>query len=270
MQDGANPPQMVGGAQIPAPKPKGLQDPVVLIVVIMVVAIVIIGSVAAYILFSNLIDEIDDLDSLDFTERIEHDFPAESYTALDVSNVNGYVKIVGHEGADTIEIEGLKKAHTLEDLDDIELQITEEEGTLVLAVVREFDFSLGEAMDLEIIIPSDIILSNAESVNGDVEVTGVESVVRARSTNGEVDVEILTAGNDISISTTNGDIHMHLLTTLNATLDMTTTNGDISMNDVELDLSVNLPNHVSGDLGSGGYDIDIATLNGSIDLHVLD
>lgn len=263
------PPATAGPAEA-SRKPDGLQNPVLLIVVIVVVAVVVIGAVAAYFLFRQLVDEIDDLDSFEFTAPIEHDLPAEAYDSLDVSNINGYVKIVGVAGADTIEIDGLKKAHSIADLDDIDLQISDVDGTLVLVVVHEFDLTLGEKLDLDIIIPSDIVVLDAESTNGDVEISGVQSVLRVGSTNGRVDIEVITVDNDISVFTTNGAIHVRLLPTLNATLDMTTTNGDISLNDVDLNISLDLPNHVSGDLGSGGYDISIVTTNGDIDLHVLD
>jgi hypothetical protein len=259
---------MQEGQGIP-PERKGLESTTVAIIVIAVVAVVIVGSVGAYLLLREVLEEIDDNANYEYTEPIEHEYPAESYTALDVSNVNGYVKVIGNVDATTIDIDGLKKAHSEEELDDVELQITEDDGTLVLVVIHELDDNTNESMDLDISIPSDIVVKNAESINGEVEVSGVESVTSVSVTNGAIMLEIIGIDSNVSVSTVNGAIDVYVLTSLNATIDMTTINGAISLNDVSLDITVNESNHVNGELNSGGYEIDIGTINGAIDLHAL-
>jgi len=231
--------------------------------------VVIVGSVGTYLLFRQVLDEIDDNGHYEYTESVEYEYPADSYTTLDVSNVNGYVKIIGDVDATAIDIDGLKKAHSEEELDDMELQITKDAGTLVLVVIHELDDNTNESMDLDISIPADIIVKSAESINGKVEVSGVESVNRVHATNGAIMLEIIGIDKNVSVSTINGVIDVYILTSLNATVDMTTINGVISLNDVSLDLTVNEPNHVSGELNSGGYSIVIETVNGEIDLHAL-
>ena len=250
---------------------KGLGSTAIAIIVIVVVAVVIIGSVGAYLLLREVADEIG---LYRYTEPIEHEYPADSYTALDVSNVNGYIKIVGDEDATVIDIDGLKKAHTEEELDDIELQISDDDGTLVLLVVHEQDDAENEALDLDITIPSDVVVKNADSVNGEVEISGVESIVRVDTTNDDIRVEVIGIDCNMSISSTNGAIRVYILTSLDATVNISTLNGDISLNDVSLDLTTNEPvdfpyEGVSGTLNSGGYEIEIVTLNGDIDLYAM-
>lgn len=249
------------------PESKGLKNSTIAIIVIAVVAVVVVASVGAFLLFRNLVETVDDYE---YTESVEYDYPAESYTALDVSNVNGYVRIVGHEDATTIEIDGLKKAHTEEELDDVELRITEDDGTLMLEVVHEPDDDLNEAMDIDISIPSDVIVKSAGSINGEVEVSGAESVANVHTTNGDIVLEIIDIDGNLSASTVNGAIEVHILTTLDATIEMETVNGDISLNDVSLDLTVDEPNRIAGVLNSEGYEIFIETVNGDIGLHALE
>ena len=266
------PSQAAQGGQSASSGGKGLGSTAIAIIVIVVVAVVIIGSVGAYLLLREVVD---DIGTYKYTEPVEHEYPAAAYTALDVSNVNGYLRIVGDEDATVIDIDGLKKADTEEELDDIELRITEDDGTLVLEVVHDEDNAENEAMDLDITIPSDIVVKNADSVNGEVEISGVESIVRVDSTNDDIRVEVIGIDSNMSISSTNGAVEVHILTSLDATIDMSTLNGDISLNDVSLDLITDEPvdfpyEGVSGTLNSGGFMIEIVTLNGDIDLYALD
>ena len=248
---------------------KGLGRTAIAMIVIVVVAVVIIGSVAAYLLFLEVADDIDDIGSYKYTEPVEYEYPAESYTALDVSNTNGDISVAGVEGATVIDIDGLKRAHTEADLNDFELVITEEDDTLVLEVIHH-DIDWSEAMDLDITIPSAMTVRSASSVNGDVDVLGVGSVTNVESTNGNLEVEVHSVDGDMTITSTNGNIEVHILTSLDATLDMTTTNGNIYLSDVPLDLTVDESDHVSGTLNAGGYEIEIETTNGNINLRTLE
>ena len=248
---------------------KGLGSTAIAIIVVVVAAVVILGSVGAYLLFRGFVDDIDDFGFYKYTEPIEHEFPAESYTAVEVSNVNGYVSIIGIDDTAIIYVDGLKRAHTEADLDDFDLSITEDEGVLILEVIHEDDNALNEAMDLDIVLPSDLLVLSAASVNGDMEVLGMDSVTDVRTTNGDLTVEVSSVDMDMSISSTNGDIEVHILTSLDATISMTTTNGVISLNDVPLDLTEDESDYVSGTLNSGGYELEIETTNGNIDLRTL-
>ena len=248
---------------------KGLGSTAIAIIVVVVAAVVILGSVGAYLLFREIADDIDDFGFYKYTEPVEHEFLAESYTAVDVSNVNGYISIIGIDDTAIIYVDGLKKAHTEEELDDIELRITEDDNALVLVVVHEQDDASNEALDLDIIIPSDMVVKNADSVNGEVEISGVESIIRVDTTNDDIRVEVIGIDCNVSISSTNGAIEVHILTSLDATVDISTLNGDISLNDVSLDLTNNEPDHVSGTLNSGGSVIEVVTLNGDIDLYAM-
>lgn len=256
---------MQNGRNIPAGG-EGLGSTAIAIIVIAVVAVVIVGSVGAYLLFREIAD---DIGSYKYTESVEYEYPSESYTALDVSNINGDISIVGIEDIAVIDIDGQKRAHTEADLDDFELSITEEDGTLVLEVVHEDD-DWNEAMDLDIIIPSDLVVRSAVSVNGDVSVLGVNSVANVRTTNGCVEVEVYSADRDVTISSTNGDVELYILTSLDATISIATTNGAISLNDVPLNLTNDEPDYVSGTLNTGGYEIEIETANGDISLKALE
>lgn len=202
-----------------------------------------------------------------FTESFQADYQSASIRSLEVSTINGKINISGHNG-DEILVSGLKRANTAEGLEKVDLQVTQENNQIIFKVVHETTRT-DLAIDLDLIVPADIIVEEVESVNGPVEVTGMPLIDEIDTTNGSIRVDISGTDEDIDLGSVNGRIDVYISTDLNATIDMITVNGTIDLNGVPLNLTLNQPKHRTGDLGAGGDEISISTVNGAIELHRL-
>jgi hypothetical protein len=111
-------------------------------------------------------------------------------------------------------------------------------------------------------LPDDV---NAHTVNGAVRVT-TAGVVRANTVNGSI--EAVMGRSDwtgaLRLATTNGSITVSFPGNLNADVSAATVNGDIET-DFPLQVRGRFgPRRVSGTVGSGGREISLTTVNGSI------
>ncbi len=106
----------------------------------------------------------------------------------------------------------------------------------------------------------------AETVNGDVTAESA-GVVTARTVNGNIDAAMGTPpGGDLSFKTVNGRVRLTLPEGVDADLSLKTVNGGID-SDFPVDVRGRWgPRSASGRLGQGGPDIDVATVNGGIEL----
>jgi hypothetical protein len=108
---------------------------------------------------------------------------------------------------------------------------------------------------------------DARTVNGEIRVT-TSSWAEAATVNGGVAVEMAAKGwpDDLEFRSVNGSILLDLVGAPNASLRAETMHGDI---DSEFPLEVSgkiRKNRISGTLGSGGKELAMTTLNGSIEL----
>lgn len=107
----------------------------------------------------------------------------------------------------------------------------------------------------------------ARTVNGGIEATSSGGPVRASTVNGDVDVRMGAVGSgDLDFSTTNGSVTVTVPDGLNANVSMRTVNGSVGS---DFPMTVNgriSPRRISAQIGRGGMRIDLATVNGSIDL----
>lgn len=156
------------------------------------------------------------------------------------------------------------------------------------------EFKLGRAhhsdvaVDFLVRLPRKVRLG-ATTMNGSVHVTGVSAPVVARTVSGDVDVE--TAQGPVSARTVNGDVHARMrafgdtgavsIFTVNGTataelparldahVEASTVNGSID-SDYPLTASGTFTSHkLQGIIGSGGRELHITTVNGSIRLKKL-
>jgi DUF4097 and DUF4098 domain-containing protein YvlB len=124
------------------------------------------------------------------------------------------------------------------------------------------------------------------TVNGGVDVSGAQSEVQASTVNGRVDAS--TSGGPVNASTVNGSIRVHMdempgtedlkFSTVNgsitvevpasfaAEIDMETVNGSLS-SDFPITVSGKVnPRHLHAVVGKGGRNVDLKTVNGSIEI----
>ena len=108
----------------------------------------------------------------------------------------------------------------------------------------------------------------ATTVNGSVDVSTKNGPVEASTVNGSIDVRMsaLSRDGDMKFSTVNGDVTVETPESLNARVRMGTLHGSIS-SDYPVQLSGRFgPRRAEGTIGRGGREIEMETVNGSIEL----
>jgi hypothetical protein len=109
---------------------------------------------------------------------------------------------------------------------------------------------------------------DASTVNGSVRVTTRNGPVDASTVNGDIDVRMaaLSKSGDMNFHTVNGSVTLEMPESLDARVSIGTMHGSIS-SDYPVQLSGKFgPRHAQGTIGRGGREIDVETVNGSVEL----
>ena len=108
----------------------------------------------------------------------------------------------------------------------------------------------------------------ASTVNGSVDVSTRNGPVEATTVNGSIDVRMssLSGDGDMKFATVNGNVTVETPGSLNARVRMGTLHGSIS-SDYPVQISGRFgPRRAEGTIGRGGREIEMETVNGSIEL----
>ena len=207
-----------------------------------------------------------------------------------ISNVNGSIVVTGGSG-DSVEIIATKKADNQEDLDKIEIEISHSSDEIVVETeLGKSDrwYSRGNnsgSVKYEVIVPVATELDSVETVNGNVNISGVSGKVVAESVNGDLDVSDLAG--DVGLSTVNGSIDaeftrlegqqrvkaetvngrvtLKLPENANVEVSADTLNGGISAGDFGLEVEKGfVGSDLNGKIGDGSARLNIDTVNGAI------
>ena len=224
------------------------------------------------------------------TEEETFSYKLDDGGRFSLSNVNGSVVVTGG-GGDSVEIIATKKADNQEDLDKIEIEISHSADEIVVETeLGESNrwFSHGNnsgSVKYEVIVPVSTHLDSVETVNGNVNISGVSGKVVAESVNGDLEVSDLAG--DVGLSTVNGSIEAEFsrledqqrvnMETVNgrvsidlpenadADISADTLNGGINASDFGLETEKGfVGSDLNGKIGNGGARLNIDTVNGSI------
>ena len=224
------------------------------------------------------------------TEEETFSYKLDDGGRFSLSNVNGSVVVTGG-GGDSVEIIATKKADNQEDLDKIEIEISHSAAEIVVETeLGESNrwFSHGNnsgSVKYEVIVPVSTHLDSVETVNGNVNISGVSGKVVAESVNGDLEVSDLAG--DVGLSTVNGSIEAEFsrledqqrvnMETVNgrvsidlpenadADISADTLNGGINASDFGLETEKGfVGSDLNGKIGNGGARVNIDTVNGSI------
>jgi DUF4097 and DUF4098 domain-containing protein YvlB len=218
-------------------------------------------------------------------EQIEETRSFEPGGTFRLENVNGTVTIVAWD-QDSVRIEAEKAANNEKALESIEVEIVGEgdwvEVKTRLPRSRSF-FGSGGKVDYYVKIPARAKIQ-VETVNGKLEVEGIQGQVRASTVNGSVhifdvsgEVESSTVNGSIEatyhevdadgrhrFSTTNGSVTLRLPMDASGEFEARTVNGSIKT-DFPLEVSGKFGHRrLRGRLGEGKGTFDISTVNGSV------
>ena len=240
----------------------------------------------------------------DYREEFSKTLPLKAGDTFALENVNGKVTITTWRD-NKVEIKAVKVARDDEkDLKEVDIRVDESAGKVaVKAIWPKFRRHFNVHVNFDVKVPEGAILNKVETVNGDVEVTGVlgsaeigttngsiaadgvkgaldisttnggikvsrqEGKLAAETTNGSIRLEKVSVKDGLNAETTNGSITLVIESPaeVNADLVAETTNGHVSV-----DFPVTLQNfrrsrrRVEAKIGRGGPEIQLTTTNGSI------
>lgn len=219
---------------------------------------------------------------------------------IEIRGVNGGIVAEAASGNE-IEVIATKSARR-DDVDDVRIEVVEHEGGVTICAVyptprrarRENSCQAGGGhsstdnndvqVDFSVRVPRGVAF-DGNTVNGDVEATGLSGATELSTVNGSVRLET-SAGDargstvngsvtatvraigqrSLRFSTVNGGITLALPRGLNADVEARTVNGSIQTDfPISVTGRVN-PRRLEGRIGQGGRALDLETVNGSIRL----
>lgn len=217
---------------------------------------------------------------------------------VQIKNVNGPIEATGVSG-DTIEVVAVKSG---EDKDQVRIEkVDGPDGVTICAVYpgsgnsctagNDYHQSVHDVhakVEFTVKLPRNLRF-DARTVNGDVRAEDLGGVVHASSVNGGVTVgtaawaQASSVNGSVSVSmgradwdgtlnikSVNGSINLDMPTDLNTEVKFHSVNGSL-----ESDLPVTIshssgrwgPKSLEGQIGSGGRQLDVSTVNGSVHIH---
>lgn len=211
---------------------------------------------------------------------------------LEIRNINGAIDATGTSG-DQIEVNAVKSGP---DRDQVRVEVKEfADGVVICAVYpgnscdpeggfHSHTRNVHAKVEFTVRVPENLRFT-ARNVNGKVEAKGLGRYVDASSVNGSV--EVATASwakvssvngtvrvrmgradwpGSLKISTVNGSVYLELPASLSADVHFRTVNGHFD-SDFPLTVQGRFGRRsVDGRIGNGGRELDVDTVNGSVDL----
>jgi len=224
------------------------------------------------------------------TEEETFSFNLNDGGRFSISNVNGSIVVTGGAG-DTVEIVATKKADNQEEMDKIEIDISSSADEIVVETELGKSngwFSRGSnsgSVRYEVMVPFNTRLDSVETVNGDLNISGVSGDVAAETVNGDLDVTDLAGDVDLStvnggieavfsrlneqqrvkIETVNGRVTVNLPEDADVEVSADTLNGGINARDFGLETDKGfVGSDLNGKIGDGSARLNIDTVNGAI------
>lgn len=221
------------------------------------------------------------------TESFSHTYPLAADGTIHLDNVNGDIDIIAWDKAE-VSVEAEKKGRTDEDLKRVTLEIDSSPAKLSIKTkyAKKGGWLFGginASVRYKLMIPAGARLHKIDTVNSDITVTGVRGSVdldtvngsitatglaadaRLDSVNGSLSAEFVSLDgvNEVKLDSVNGRASVTLPKGASARIDADSVNGRISI-DQQIRLGKARRHSLTGEIGTGGPDISLETVNGSI------
>jgi DUF4097 and DUF4098 domain-containing protein YvlB len=224
-------------------------------------------------------------DTIKEREEFHQTYNINANGSLSLGNINGEVAIKVWDEP-RVQLNAVKLGPDKERLALVKIDVKASADRIDIDTVYPKNVrNVNVAVEYQLTVPRNINLEKINTVNGSVNIAGVQGRIEAETVNGSINIE---GGNTISAETVNGSIKatlQHLsgsehakFNTVNgsitlfmdenigAELDASTVNGKINT-DFPLTVKGKLSSkRLHGQLGSGGAKLSLETVNGSIHL----
>jgi DUF4097 and DUF4098 domain-containing protein YvlB len=223
------------------------------------------------------------------TETVNKTFPLDRDGTVHLDNVNGNIEIVAWDKAE-VSVEAEKKARNDEDLHRVTIEFDSVPAKLTIKTKYErkggwFSNNVDASVRYKLMVPAGAHLQKIDGVNSDITVTGVQGPVDLDTVNGRISAAGLAA--DARLDSVNGSLSAgfasleHVtkvkLDSVNGRTSVTLPKGAgarIAADSVNGSVSIDQPvklgkvrrHSLAGEIGSGGPDISLETVNGSISI----
>ncbi len=221
------------------------------------------------------------------TESFKQTYPLNADGTVHLENVNGDIDIVAWE-KNEVSLEAEKKGRTNEDLAKVTLEIDSSPARLRIKTKYAKTGWFGNvnaSVRYKLMVPAGVRLERIDTVNSDITVTGVRGSVdldivngsitatglaanaRLDSVNGSLRAEFasLEGVTEVKLDSVNGSASVTLPKDAGARIDADTVNGRISV-DQSVKLGKVGRRTFAGQIGAGGPEINLETVNGSISI----
>jgi DUF4097 and DUF4098 domain-containing protein YvlB len=235
-----------------------------------------------------------------YKESFSKTLPLPADGTFSLKNTNGVVRVSTWSQPE-VEIKAEKSASREGDLELLKIEIDSGAREVKVDTIYPHRSFFRGKVTYDVRVPEGARLEQVQTTNGDVELTGRYSDVRAGTTNGDVRVETVEgslvlfttngsiraqdvvgrvkanttnggitlgleeARDEIQAGTTNGSITLRVLGALNADLIARTTNGHVNTDfPITVQGTISSRRKIEGKIGSGGPQVELHTTNGSI------
>ncbi len=227
----------------------------------------------------------------DAREEFHQTYPLAVNGRLSLSNVNGDVRITAWD-QNEVKIDAVKHSSDAEKVKGTRIVVDANPDSISIESKYEHDSSWfgfhnsPAAVDYTIQVPrsarldkislvnGSLTISNvgggvqASCVNGGINAEGISGNVEMKSVNSSVHVSVAKVASNIALHSVNGGVMLTIPSDSKAEITASSVNGSIS-NDFGLNVNKGayVGRKLSGRLGSGGTQISLKTVNGSISIN---
>jgi len=206
-----------------------------------------------------------------------------------LEGINGNINVIAESDAADFVVGGFRRvrssslADAQEQLDRLEVVVSVEGDAIVVRTEQPSD-TQGRTFEVEynLIVP-ERLKGNITNVNGNILIDAMDDDVEVLTTNGNISLRdhfgsadvtttngnldatvTISLGGVIDMNAVNGNIDLDIPAITSATFAARVANGDITTSGLSLDNTESTPVSLTGVLGDGDGEIDLATVNGNI------
>ncbi|PKG85877.1 hypothetical protein CXF85_03640 [Colwellia sp. 75C3] len=229
--------------------------------------------------------------SAQINEEIERSFAVVSQSDFSLNNINGTVTINSWQESN-IKVLANISAQTQESRDDMTINMAQHGQKVTVSTdYKENGYRQNKQsakVDYQVWLPADSNLSDIELINGSLIIRDISGKVEAQVVNGSIKASGLSGNsaissvngsvdviynldstnvNNIEVETVNGSIKLYLPETINADITADTMHGNINTAfDLESKKNSFFGRNLRGKIGSGGSQVNLDSVNGSINV----